>query len=406
MNPLVESPEILDVPDVETPSTSTLPRPPAENLGGTQLPSWTDAAAFCAEALETPPEIIGGILHRGCKLVIGGSSKSRKSWALLDLALAVSTGGRWLAFPTTQARVLYVNFELPTFAIQDRLRTIAAARQTTIPAALTIWNLRGYAAAYGVLLPAIAARMKGQDFGLVILDPSYKLLGDADENSARDIALLLNTLEKLAVQSGAAIAFTAHFAKGSAAHKDAMDRISGSGVFARDPDSILVFTALQAADAFAVEAILRTLPPHPPFAIRWQYPVFRVADDLDPTDLKQPQRAGKLTPTPEQVLALFKDNAEQPRAALLSAVQLRALFDSRGWDRIAAPAVRDALVAEGTLKVHHGAHNSKLTGLPQVVDSYTKQQAEAGTVLDQPALPAANENPLAKFSLSSLSRTS
>jgi hypothetical protein len=373
MNPtFVETLEILDVPETDN----------GESPGVESLPPWTDAAAFCASPIETPPEIIKNILHRGCKLVIGGHSKARKSWMLLDLALAVSAGAQWLGkFETTKAKVLFVNFELPAWAIQKRLREIAAARGIQIAAdALTLWNLRGHVAPYHVLLPQINERARGHNFGIVILDPSYKLLGDADENSAADIALLLNAFEKLAADTGAALAFTAHFAKGNASYKEALDRISGSGVFARDPDSILVFTALQTADAYAVEAILRTLPPQPPFAIRWEFPVFRFAEDLDPSDLKQASRAGKPTPTPEQVLELFEDNIKNPRAALLSTVELRARFDANGWDRIAAPAVRDRLVAEGKLKVYHGAHNAKLTGLPHVVDAYAKQQ--------HPALPA------------------
>ena len=291
--------------------------------------------------------------------------------------------------------MLFVNFELPEFSIHHRLRAIAEARKIEIPPeALCLWNLRGHAASYETLLPLIGKRIKGSDFGLVILDPSYKLLGQADENSARDIALLLNALEKLAVETGVAIAFTAHFAKGSAAHKEAIDRISGSGVFARDPDSILVFTALETEKSFAVESVLRTLPPQKKFAVRWDYPFFQLADDLDPGDLKQPQRANtKTVPTAEQVLSVFPTSADQPHAALFTAVQLRALFDARGWDRTAAPAVRDSLIAEGKLKMYHGAHNSKLTGLPAVVDAYVKQRAEAETLLEQPALPVKHQKP-------------
>jgi len=98
-----------------------------------------------------------------------------------------------------------------------------------------------------------------------------------------------------------------------------------------------------------------------------------VAEDLDPAALKQPRRSNKSTPTPEQVLALFKIDGENPRATLITAVELRAQFDARGWDRIAAPAVRDRLEAEGKLKVRHGAHNTKLTGLPAMVDAVEKQ---------------------------------
>lgn len=351
------------------------------------LPPWTDAAAFCASEIETPPEIIHGILHKLCKLVIGGSSKARKSWLLLHLALAVSAGRKWLNFETTKARVLFVNLELPTFAIHSRLNAIARNLGIEVlPDTLTLWNLRGFAASYEVLLPMITTAAKACGFGLIILDPSYKLLGDCDENSASDIARLLNALERLTVDTGAAIAFSAHFAKGNASGKEAQDRISGSGVFARDPDAIMVCTALETPDAYAVESILRTLPPQPPFAIRWQYPAFSVADDLDPADLKQSARSTKPTPTAEQVLQLFSGDTSKPRTALLSAVELRSMFDLRGWNRTAAPAVRDRLVAQGSLKVHHGAHNVKLTGLPQVVDAYTKQQAEVDTILEQPAL--------------------
>jgi hypothetical protein len=387
MNALIDTAEIGELPELDT---EARPAAPAESL-----PPWTDAAEFCAAEIETPPEIVKGVLHQGCKLVVGGSSKSRKSWLLLDLALAVSSGTNWLKFPTTKARVLFVNLELPAFSIQRRLQSIAKARGIEIePGMLTLWNLRGHAASYKTLLPMIIAQAKAHGFGLVILDPSYKLLGDADENSASDIAKLLNALERLAVDTGAALAFSAHFAKGNASQKEAMDRISGSGVFARDPDAILVFTALQTDDAYAVESILRTFPPQLPFAIRWQYPVFQVAEDMDPGDLRQPRRANtKTVPTPEQVMGMFTTNATQPRAALLTAVQLRALFTARGWEKTAAPAMRDALEAEGKLKVVHGPHNSKLTGLPAMVEAYSKQQAEAGTVLEQPALPVETKKP-------------
>src|SRR3954470_23651854 len=43
----------------------------------------------------------------------------------------------------------------------------------------------------------------------------------------------------LAIPSGC---MAGHFAKGNAAAKETIDRISGSGVFARDPDSLITFT--------------------------------------------------------------------------------------------------------------------------------------------------------------------
>src|ERR1019366_1572546 len=130
-------------------------------------------------------------------------------------------------------------------------------------------------------------RARHEGFALIILDPIYKLYGGTDENAAGDVAALLNSLERLAVETGAAIAFGAHFAKGNAAGKEAIDRISGSGVFARDPDSLLIFTKHESEDAFTVEPILRNFAPVAPFAVRWHFPLMQLAADLDPAKLKQ-----------------------------------------------------------------------------------------------------------------------
>ena len=121
---------------------------------------------------------------------------------------------------------------------------------------------------------------------LVIIDPTYKLLGIADENSATDISALLNMVDALATTTGAAVVLAGHFAKGNASAKETIDRISGSGVFARDPDSLVVFTKHEEERAFVVEMVLRNLPPVAPFVVKWQYPLFVREGSLDPARLK------------------------------------------------------------------------------------------------------------------------
>ena len=125
---------------------------------------------------------------------------------------------------------------------------------------------------------------------LIIIDPIYKLLGLRDENKAGDIASLLNEIEALAVETGAAVAFGAHYSKGNQAGKEVIDRIGGSGVFARDPDSILNFTKHEENDCFTVDATLRNHPPIKPFVVRWEYPLMCADATLNPSELKQPGR--------------------------------------------------------------------------------------------------------------------
>jgi hypothetical protein len=245
-----------------------------------------DATTFMAKPIESPTELIAGILHRGSKLAFGGSSKSFKTWNLLHLALSVATGANWLGFSTTIGKVLFVNLEIQPHALQKRIVAVAEAGGVELRAGqLQIWNLRGYAADYGKLIPKITERAHRENFELIVLDPIYKLYGATDENSAGDVAALLNSIESLSVETGAAVAYGCHFAKGNASTKEAIDRISGSGVFARDPDSLLIFTKHIEVDAFTVEPILRNFEPIAPFVVRWQFPLMRRAQDLDPTKL-------------------------------------------------------------------------------------------------------------------------
>ena len=275
------------------------------------LPEIISAAQFVASPIATPPEIIGGILHAGSKMVYGGPSKANKTWCLADLAISVSTGTDWLQFKTTRGKVLFLNFEIQNYSWQIRLSKIASAKGVELTNDLQLWNLRGYGDDYRRLLPRIIQRCANENFTLIVLDPIYKIYGDdTKENSSEDIARLLNALEMVSLKTGAAIAFGAHFAKGNSAGKNAIDRMSGSGVFARDPDTILVCTEHEAESAFTIEPILRNFAPVPAFTVRWNFPLMTCATDLDPSRLKQ--KPGKTKEhDPKQLLALIASNDEE-----------------------------------------------------------------------------------------------
>jgi hypothetical protein len=260
---------------------------------GNNMPPIVDAAEFLGVTLPEPKQIVRGLLHQGSKLALGGSSKAFKTWTLLDLALSVAHGHPWLDFPTTKGKVLYVNFEIQDSAWQKRLQDVSIAKGFNIElGCLALLNMRGRAAGYASLLPKIASAAKGRDFALIVLDPVYKLYGGTDENSAGDVAGLLNSVEALAVETGAAVAFGAHFSKGNQAGKESIDRVSGSGVFARDPDSLIVMTKHQTEGAFTVEATLRNFPCVPPFVVEWSFPLMRRVN-YDPAKLKQAKGRGK-----------------------------------------------------------------------------------------------------------------
>jgi hypothetical protein len=254
-------------------------------IGG--LPEIEDACDLMEREGVLPLELIAGVLHQGAKLVLGGGSKSFKTWSLLDMAISVATGTDWWGFNTHQGHVLYVNFEIQKPFFAARLREVQAAKKVNLmPGQLHTHNLRGHAADADIVIPMIEDKMKSNSYALVVIDPLYKLLGSKDENATRDMAAIMNRLETLAVNTGAAVVFGSHFAKGNASGKESMDRISGSGVFARDPDAILTMTAHETDGAFTVDLTLRNNKPQEPFVVRRLHPLMIRDEVLDPAKLK------------------------------------------------------------------------------------------------------------------------
>ena len=254
------------------------------------LPPIEDLCDLFRNSIPLPPELVDGILHKGSKLSFGGASKGFKTWTLDWLAIAVANGLPWLGFNTTRSKVLLIDMELQKAFCRRRLMTLQDALHITAePGWLDVWNLRGYAASHTEIFPRIIERIAGKDYGLVVLDPIYKLYGDTcDENSAGDVAALMNSIESLTVITGAAVAFGSHFSKGNQAGKSAIDRVSGSGVFSRDPDSLLNLTAHAENDCcYTLDATLRNFPPMTPFVVHWSFPLFDRRNDLDPTALKK-----------------------------------------------------------------------------------------------------------------------
>jgi hypothetical protein len=208
--------------------------------------------------------------------------------------------------------VLYLNMELPEYFMAKRVRMILDARKTSIePGTFHVINLRGFAAHLELLRPKLEHAIEKMDFSLIVLDPTYKLMPGGDENGTEDSSRLLNEIERLAVKSGALCAFASHFSKGNQATKRAQDRISGSGVFARDPDSIVILTEHVEDMAFTVDFILRNHPPVTPFVVKWDFPLFVLDTELDPESLKEEVKKGGRPLKPINITEARKNAVEK-----------------------------------------------------------------------------------------------
>ena len=313
--------------------------------------------------------------------MLGGGSKTMKSWILLHLAIAIHLGIDWLGFPTMKGKVLYLNFEISEFFMVERAKKICETLCVEYPEDMEFWHLRGFACSAELIIPVIIEKIRGEGYVLIIIDPTYKLMGDRDENAPGGVGDLLNQFERIAVETGAAVAFAAHYSKGNQASKEAIDRISGSGVFGRDPDTILPMTLHAEAHAFVIEPILRNFPPVAPFVLRWEYPLMQTDAELNPEHLKlprMPRRQSKPTPTIEEFVGLFpKFAAATIEASTLDSQTIAKEFDDHLWKTGAIPELKKRACEEGHLKIKVLAHNRQLVGRPEIIAHFDAPQPQA-----------------------------
>ena len=179
-----------------------------ESLGETTDFVLEDVGSLILNPPPLSPEIIHGLLRKGHKFLLSGASKSGKSYALIELAIAFSQGTEWFGFKCEKAKVCYINLEIDRPSAIDRFAIITDALkiERRIINNIKLINLRGKAKPLNELVP------------------EYKL--------------------------HATVIYAHHHSKGTQGGKNAQDRASGSGVFARDPDAIMDIVELEIDDDF------------------------------------------------------------------------------------------------------------------------------------------------------------
>lgn len=215
-----------------------------------ELPDPENLAAQWDNLPELAPPLIDGVLRQGHKMLIAGPSKAGKSFMQIELCIAIAEGVKWLGWSCAKGRVLYVNLELDRASCLHRFKDVYTAMR--IPPNnfdnIDIWNLRGFSVPMDKLAPKLIRRAAKKDYLAVIIDPIYKVI-TGDENSADQMAHFCNQFDKVCTELGCAVIYCHHHSKGAQGGKKSMDRASGSGVFARDPDALIDLTELDISDA-------------------------------------------------------------------------------------------------------------------------------------------------------------
>jgi RecA-family ATPase len=238
------------------------------------------------------PQLIEGIVRIGHKMLISGSSKAGKSFLLIELAIALAEGRKWLGFQCKKTKVFYVNLEIAEKSLGNRIDEIhlALGVEPKYEQDFVVWSLRGSSMPLDKLAPKIIRKVANKGYEAIIIDPIYKVI-TGDENNATQMSSFTALFDKISKETGCTIIYSHHHSKGAQGFKRAMDRASGSGVFARDPDAQLDMIQLetdedfmlQNADnphstAWRLESSLREFPNFKPVNFWFEYPIHRVDD--------------------------------------------------------------------------------------------------------------------------------
>lgn len=165
------------------------------------------------EALELQPPmewIVESLFSVGSVSLVVGEGGSKKTWTLLDAAVAVAQGEQWLEFPTQQAPVLLIDEESGLRRLNLRLGDVMRGHNASsdLPIAYTClaqWNL---ANASDVSEIERLIRTTGVRF--VVIDALADVMLGADENSVKEVQPIFSNLRRIADATRCAIVIIHH----------------------------------------------------------------------------------------------------------------------------------------------------------------------------------------------------
>lgn len=366
--------------DAFTQPTGSSDKEPAQKIEVVNASDWLTTEP------PAPDQILADAFDRGDKVAIIGSSKLRKSFFLLQGALSLASGRDFLGWSVPKARrVFVVQLEIQRHHFHRRFKRMAAALELTQEALqdrFQIVNGRGLALAGAGGIEAIKRAVLPFGPDLICIDPLYKINTGA-ENAAEDMKTVLGLFDQLAEQTGAAVLYVHHDAKGFSGDRDIRDRGSGSGVLGRDYDACFTLTPHATEDdAVVVETLLRNYRPQEASTIGWVDDLnggycFGPRSDLAPTKKTSANARGRE--------AIAFDTCFEVAETMLSAGPME-IRDFKGCLREKTGLSRDRTnefvrwalqCPEGALDVHSKrgrGQNDKWIGLPDQIAKLRETQ--------------------------------
>ena len=211
------------------------------------IPEGGDLAVSIEFLLTHPPvppvPLIHGVIDCGTGVLFGGQPNVGKSWMVMDMAVAVSTGRPWLdSFATDRGGVLMIDEEGTEYGQYERFQMLFDGRDIApfdVPLHVAIGS--GIRLDTDVGVTRIRRMLERYKPRIVVLD-SLVRLHSGDENSAKSMANFFEITKKLMRTYETTFCFTHHVRKPSIESLDPGDLLRGTSEIRAWPDTIFVAT--------------------------------------------------------------------------------------------------------------------------------------------------------------------
>lgn len=236
--------------------------------------------------LEIPPPepLIAGWLNLNSLVVLYGGPGAGKSMVALDMGLCVSTKSWWHGHETTPGRVLYVIAE-GVSGVGPRVAAWAELNHVTVTDDM-IWLPRAVnllSRDWGEALADIAADLQPQ---LVIVDTLNRSMPGGEENSSKDMGVIIESCDRIRRRSGACVMLLHHSGKdpaqGARGHSSLLGAVDTELELKNGGDNILRLANTKQKDAAQALPLRLTLAPAADSVAVARY-TGRIADDQEIT---------------------------------------------------------------------------------------------------------------------------
>lgn len=185
----------------------------ADHFGNFDPPSrYRLLSANALLAMPKMPWVVQDVLPKAGVAAIYGDSKNGKSFLAIDLLMAIDEGREWFGYKTEKCPVTYLALEAQA-GVGQRLLAYSVRQGAPSDSFKVVTQDFALVNANDVIELAACLMQSGQQDGVVIIDTLSRAAVGLDENSSRDMGLIIDSANKLQKMVGGLVVLVHHTGK-------------------------------------------------------------------------------------------------------------------------------------------------------------------------------------------------